>query len=404
MKAIVCGKLFDSVKGSMQRDRILFVEDHLIAGNESYSQSKIPSDVEIIDFNDSTVIPGLIDCHDHLASFGYDIAGRWGLVESQSQRYMRIASVLRLTLETGYTTVRDAGGLPAGIRDAITENLIPGPRMLVSINIISPTGGIGEHLSSSGHQSPLLGDPAMPSGVANGAIEMRTKVREMVRSGADVIKFASTGGASSRSGLEPTDMLITRSEIDALVEESHNLGKKVMCHALGGPGLTESIEAGVNSIEHGTFLHKFPASLDLMAKNSIFFTPTFSVYRHHAEKGTPHGKRRAQEMALDHKKSLMAAINSGVKVAAGTDAGGWLHGNNAEELTALVEAGMTPSQALQSGTITAAECIGLDGELGSLSPGKIADLVVLNKDPLQSIESLEFGKSVSLVMKSGLII
>ena len=177
-----------------------------------------------------------------------------------------------------------------------------------------------------------------------------------------------------------------------------------MCHALGGPGLTESIEAGVNSIEHGTFLHKFPESLDLMAKNSIFFTPTFSVYRHHAEKGTPHGKRRAQEMALDHKKSLMAAINSGVKVAAGTDAGGWLHGNNAEELTALVEAGMTPSQALQSGTITAAECIGLDGELGSLSPGKIADLVVLNKDPLQSIESLEFGKSVSLVMKSGLII
>ena len=388
----------------MQRDRILFVEDQLIAGNESYSQSKIPSDVEIIDFNDSTVIPGLIDCHDHLASFGYDIAGRWGLVESQSQRYMRIASVLRQTLETGYTTVRDAGGLPAGIRDAITENLIPGPRMLVSINIISPTGGIGEHLSSSGHQSPLLGDPAIPSGVANGPIEMRTKVREMVRSGADVIKFASTGGASSRSGLEPTDMLITRSEIDALVEESHNLGKKVMCHALGGPGLTESIEAGVNSIEHGTFLHKFPESLDLMAKNSIFFTPTFSVYRHHAEKGTPHGKRRAQEMALDHKKSLMAAINSGVKVAAGTDAGGWLHGNNAEELTALVEAGMTPSQALQSGTITAAECIGLDGELGSLSPGKIADLVVLNKDPLQSIESLEFGKSVSWVMKSDLII
>ena len=388
----------------MQRDRILFVEDQLIAGNQSYSQSKIPSDVEIIDFYDSTVIPGLIDCHDHLASFGYDIAGRWGLVESQSQRYMRIASVLRQTLETGYTTVRDAGGLPAGIRDAITENLIPGPRMLVSINIISPTGGIGEHLSSSGHQSPLLGDPAIPCGVANGPIEMRTKVREMVRSGADVIKFASTGGASSRSGLEPTDMLITRSEIDALVEESHNLGKNVMCHALGGPGLTESIEAGVNSIEHGTFLHKFPESLDLMAKNSIFFTPTFSVYRHHAEKGTPHGKRRAQEMALDHKKSLMAAINSGVKVAAGTDAGGWLHGNNAEELTALVEAGMTPSQALQSGTITAAECIGLDGELGSLSPGKIADLVVLNKDPLQSIESLEFGKSVSLVMKSGLII
>lgn len=404
MKAIICGKLFDSVKGSMEHERILFVDGEIIVGNESYSLNKIPSDAEIIDVKNSTVIPGLIDCHDHIASFGYDIAGRWGLVEPQTKRYMRIASVLRTTLESGYTTLRDAGGLPAGIREAISDDLIPGPRLLVSLGIISPTGGIGEHVSPSGHQSPLSSDPTIPDGVANGPIEMRTKVREMVRSGADVIKFASTGGASSRAGLEPTDMLITRVEIDAIVDESHNLGKKVMCHALGGPGLTESIEAGVDSIEHGTFLHQFPKSLDLMAENDIFFTPTFSVYKHHAKNGTPHGKRRAKEMSTDHRKSLSAAMASGVKVTAGTDAGGWIHGNNAEELTCLVEAGMTPIQALQAGTLTAAQCIGLEREIGSLSPGKVADLVVLDKDPVANISSLEFGQSVTMVMKSGLII
>ena len=134
---------------------------------------------------------------------------------------MRIASTLHQTLQTGYTTIRDAGGLPAGFRDAIDEKLIPGPRLLVSVGIISPTGGIAGHLSPSGHKTPFGDDPALPDGVANGPIEMRKKVREMIGAGADVIKFAATGGASSRMGLEPRDMLITGDEIEAIVDEAH---------------------------------------------------------------------------------------------------------------------------------------------------------------------------------------
>ena len=139
MKAIICGKLFDSVKGSMEHERILFVDGEVIVGSESYTLNNIPSDAEIIDVRNSIVIPGLIDCHDHIASFGYDIAGRWGLVEPQSKRYMRIASVLRTTLESGYTTLRDAGGLPAGIRDAISEDLITGPRPVSYTHLTLPT-------------------------------------------------------------------------------------------------------------------------------------------------------------------------------------------------------------------------------------------------------------------------
>ena len=404
MKAVICGELFDGTELTLKSDWTLLIDGGKIISSQPTSDSQIPSDSEVLDARAFTVIPGLIDCHDHLASFGYEISSRWGLTEQQSHRHMRIASTLRQTLQTGYTTIRDAGGLPAGFRNAIEEGLIPGPRLLISIGIISPTGGIAGHLSPSGHRSPFGDDPAVPDGVANGPDEMRKKVREMIGAGADVIKFAATGGASSRAGLEPRDMLITKEEIVSIVDEAHTLGKKVMCHALGGPGLTASIEAGVDSIEHGTFLHEDPANLELMAQRDIFFAPTFAVYKYHAEFGTPHGQRRASKLKTDHVKSLLAAMDHGVKVVAGTDAGGWLHGNNAEELSCLVEAGMTPSQAILAGTKTAAECIGLQNELGTLVEGKKADLLFVSKNPLIDISCLEFGQAVSVVMKGGEVV
>ena len=404
MKAVICGELFDGTGLTLKSDWTLLIDGEKIVSSKPTSDSQIPSDSEVLDARGSTVIPGLIDCHDHLASFGYEIASRWGLTEQQSHRHMRIASTLRQTLHTGYTTIRDAGGLPAGFRNAIDEGLIPGPRLLTSIGIISPTGGIAGHLSPSGHQTPFGADPSVPDGVANGPYEMRKKVREMVGAGADVIKFAATGGASSRAGLEPRDMLITKEEITSIVDEAHTLGKKVMCHALGGPGLTASIEAGVDSIEHGTFLHEDPRSLELMAKKDVFFAPSFAVYKYHAERGTPHGQKRANDLKTDHVKSLLAAMDHGVKVVAGTDAGGWIHGNNAEELSCLVEAGMTPSQAVLAGTRIAAECIGMQDELGTLVEGKKADLLFSSRNPLIDISCLEFGQTVSLVMKGGEVV
>ena len=404
MKAVICGELFDGTTLTLKTDWTVLIDKEEIIYSQPTSDCEIPKGTEIIDAKDFTVIPGLIDCHDHIASFGYEIAGRWGITEQQSHRHMRIASTLQQTLQTGYTTIRDAGGLPAGFREAINEDLIPGPRLLVSVGIISPTGGIGGHLSPSGHKTPFTDDPALPNGVANGPIEMRKKVREMIAAGADVIKFAATGGASSRMGLEPRDMLITRDEIEAIVDEAHKLGKKVMCHALGGPGLTASLEAGVDSIEHGTFLHEDPRNLQLMVQNDIFFTPTFSVYKYHSERGTPHGRRRAKELKNDHTKSLLAAMDHGVKIVAGTDAGGWVHGNNAEELACLVEAGMSPGQAILAGTQTASECIGLQEELGTLEKGRKADLLLVSQNPLEDISCLQFGESVSLVMKGGKVV
>jgi imidazolonepropionase-like amidohydrolase len=240
--------------------------------------------------------------------------------------------------------------------------------------------------------------------VANGPDGMRAKVRELVRAGADLIKIATTGGASSRPGLGPKDMFITREEIYALVDEAHNLGKRVMCHALGGPGLRAAIEAGVDSIEHGTYIDEDPDLFAMMAKKHVFFTPTFSVYIYHGERGTPHGRARAAELREHHATSLQMAIKAGVKVVAGTDAGGWVHGNNAQEISCLVGAGMTPMQAIVSATGHAAQCLDMQDLVGTIAPGKKADLILVEGDPLQDVTILEEGKAVKLVMKDGNIV
>jgi imidazolonepropionase-like amidohydrolase len=348
-----------------------------------------------------TLLPGLIDCHDHLANFSYELAGRWGITEPRSLRHVRIAAVLKRTLETGYTTVRDAGGLDAGFRMAVEEGIIPGPRLQVALGFITPTGGMADRTSPSGHLPPGSGDSSLPSGVADGPEGMRAKVREMVRAGADVIKTATTGGASSTAGLGPKDMLFGRDELEALVDEAHKLGRRVMCHALGGPGLRAAVEVGVNSIEHGSYLDEAPELLPMMAEKDIFFIPTFSVYTHHRTKGSPHGRARAAALHDHHVKSLHLALEAGVKVVAGTDEGGWVHGNNAHEISCLVDAGMKPMQAIVAATGHAAQCLGLEAQIGTVAPGKKADLVLVAGDPLEDVTILEEGKAVKLVMKDG---
>ena len=401
MKAITGATLIDGTGNSPIDNATVLINDGKIEAVGAASSVQIPSDAEVIDASGMTLLPGLIDCHDHLASFGYDLASRWGLNESRSLRDMRIASVLKQTLESGYTTVRDAGGLDAGFRQAVDEGLVPGPRLQVSLNIIPPTGGIGDHISPSGYGHPAPPDPTLPSGVANGPEAMRVRVREMVRAGADVIKTATTGGASSRPGFGPKDFLIGRDELAALIGEAHSLGKRVMCHALGGPGLRAGIELGANSIEHGTYLDEDPELLQIMAENDIFFIPTFSVYVFHGTQGTPHGRARAADLREHHVKSLQMAMEAGVKVVAGTDEGGWMHGNNAHEISCLVEAGMTPLKAIVAATGHAAQCLGLEAEIGTLTKGKMADLILVEGDPLQDVTILEQGKSVALVMKGG---
>src|SRR5438046_5558552 len=208
----------------------------------------------VIDASRFTALPGLIDCLDPLAFHGYELVRRWGLDEPQSTRHLRTARVAGQILTSGYTAVRDAGGLDAGFRLAVHEGLIPGPRLVLSLGIISPIGGIGDRVSPSGHASPFLQDPSLPPSVAQGIEGVRTTVRAMVRAGAGVIKCATTGGASSRAGHGPKDAAFNADEMRALVDEAHALGRRVMCDAVGGPGLRRAIVAGVDAIEHGCLL------------------------------------------------------------------------------------------------------------------------------------------------------
>jgi imidazolonepropionase-like amidohydrolase len=361
-------------------------------------------DAEVVDVSGATILPGLIDCHDHLAFHGYELVRRWGLDEPASSRHLRTSRALTGLLAAGYTAVRDAGGLDAGFRLAIDEGLIAGPRLVLSLAIISPIGGIGDRVSASGHTPSFAPDPSLPSGVTEGIESVRNTVRTMVRAGADVIKCATTGGASSRAGHGPRDRAFNGEEMRALVDEAHALGRRVMCHAVGGPGLRLAVEAGVDSIEHGCYVDEDPELLDMMAERGIFFVPTLTVYEYHRASASPHVRERARALHTHHLESVRRAQALGVKVVAGTDAGGHGHPPNALELQYMVEAGLSPMQALQAATGLAAECLGLEREIGTIEKGKHADLVVVDGDPLADIRVLQDMRRIRLVMKSGVTV
>ena len=400
MRALIGGTLIDGAGRPTIQDSAILIDGGLIKEVGPSGSVEMPDDTEIINISGMTVMPGMIDCHDHLSAQGYDLASRWGLHEPNSLQNLRTATVLKDTLAAGYTCVRDAGGLDAGFKMAVEEGLYPGPRLVLSIGIISPTGGLADRVSGSGHGHHHF-DPRLPSGVADGIDAIRSKVREMARSGADVIKFATTGGASSRPGHGPLDIEYTPQETRALVEESNSLGRKTMCHAVGGPGLRMCIEAGTNSVEHGCYLGEDPDLLKMMADNGIFFVPTFEVYEFHSTVSAPHMKVRAQALMEIHKDSMHQALAAGVKVVAGTDAGGFVHGDNAREVELLVQKGMSNMQAIQATTGWAAECVGLENEIGTITPGKLADLLVIAGDPLKDISILRNPEKMNLIMKNG---
>lgn len=400
MRALIGATLIDGTGQPTIPDSAILIDKEYIKDVGPRELVEIPDNTEIINVSGKVIMPGMIDCHDHLSAQGYDLASRWGLHEPNSLQNLRTASVLSETLSAGYTCVRDAGGLDEGFKMAVEEGLYPGPRLVLSIGIISPTGGLADRISGSGHGHHTL-DPRLPSGVADGIDAIRSKVREMARSGADVIKFATTGGASSRPGHGPLDIEYTPEETRALVAESNSLGRKTMCHAVGGPGLRMCIEAGTNSVEHGCYLGEDPDLLKMMADNGIFFVPTFEVYEFHSTVSAPHMKARAQALMDIHKDSMHQALAAGVKVVAGTDAGGFVHGDNAREVELLVEKGMSNMQAIQATTGWAAECVGLEHEIGTISAGKFADLLILDGDPLKDISILRNQDRISLIMKNG---
>jgi len=400
MRVLTGGRLIDGT-GAGPVDATIVVKDQRIEAVETRAYGEWPANAEIIYISGMTVLPGLIDTHDHLAMHGYDLARRWGIDEPQTTRTLRTAKVLADTLAAGYTTVRDAGGLDAGFKRAIDEGLIAGPRLVLSLVIISPIGGIGDRVSPSGFSCCVPNDPLLPDGVVNSLADVRPVVRRVVRAGAEVIKCATTGGASSRPGHGPHDGAFNLDEMQALVEEAHALDRRVICHALGGRGLRVAVEAGVDSIDHGCYLDQESELLEMMARREIFFVPTFAVYDYHRKSPQPHVRERAKHLEEHHVASLRAALAAGVKIAAGTDAGGHGHPPNAIEIACLVRAGMTPLQAMRAATGWAAECIGREQDLGTIENGKLADLVVVAGDPLADVAILQNPENIALVIKGG---
>src|SRR3954469_6440960 len=407
MKILKGGRLIDGTGAAPVDNATIVLRDNQIAAVTTRGQGDFPADAEIVDCAGMTILPGLIDCHDHMANHRYDLAHRWRLDEPQSTRHLRTAAILKQTLSAGYTTIRDAAGLDAGFKRAIEEGLIDGPRLMLSLSIISPIGGIGDAVSPSGLPLDdcccIPGDPLVPNSVVTSAADVRDVVRKMVRAGADVIKCATTGGASSRPGHGPRDHAFTLDEMRTLVDESRAHDRRVMCHALGGRGLDIAIEAGVNSIEHGCYLAEDPRHLEKMAERGIFFTPTLLVYEYHRRSPQPHVRERAEALKEAHVRAIRRALDLGVRVVAGTDAGGHGHPENAGELECLVKAGMTPMQALQAATGWAAECLGWEDRLGTMERGKLADFVVVKGDPLADISVLRAPANIALVIKDGKI-
>jgi imidazolonepropionase-like amidohydrolase len=395
--------LLDGTGAPPVTDATIVVQDGRIESISTGATGPWPSSHDVVDASALTVLPGLIDCHDHLAFHGYELASRWGLAEPASTRSIRTTRVIEQTLAAGYTTVRDAGGLDVGFRLAVEEGLIRGPRLLTAVAIISPVGGIGDRVSPSGHECMVPADPALPGSVANGVEDVRRVVRTMIRAGADVIKCATTGGASSRPGHGPRDPAFDRDEMRALVDEAHAQGRKVMCHALGGPGLRLALEAGVDSIEHGCYLDEDPELIPMMAERGIVLTPTLLVYEYHSESKAPHVRERSRALREHHRQSIRRALAAGVRVVAGTDAGGHGHPPNARELPLLVAAGLTPMQAIQAATGWAAECVGLERDIGTVEKGKRADLIAVAGDPLADIGILADPSRIRLVLRDGIV-
>jgi len=361
-----------------------------------------PVGAQLIDLKDRFVLPGLIDCHVHL-TMQLGPNQRIRLVEDSDPRTgLDGAQRARQTLAAGFTTVRDLGARQPeviyALRDAVAEGVVPGPRILCVGAILSPTGGHGQ---TYGFRQDVCRCVQSSVGVCDGVDGCRRAVRLQVAQGADAIKFAATGGVLSniRAGV---DQQFTTAELSAIVETAHQLGRRVSAHAHGLAGINAALRAGVDSIEHGSFLDD--ESIELFLEHGAFHTPTLiagATVLGMAQGGvvlSPAQREKALVIGEQIKAALARSYKAGVKIAFGTDMGVGPHGENAREFALMVEAGMTNADALKAATLTAADLLDISDLAGSITPGKSADIIALDADPLADIRALE---RVSFVMAAG---
>ena len=402
-------RMFDGKSNALVQNAVVIIEGDKIV--DAGSNLPTPDGAQVIDLGDATLSPGFMDAHTHLTA---DFSGNYSerrlqeLDMNVSEQAIIATTHARATVEAGFTTVRDLGSrsvssrefVDVALRNSINKGVIVGPRMLVATKGIGATGG---HFDpTSGFRDFLFGrEPDYTDGIADGPDEIRKTVRFEVKNGADVIKAAVSGGVLSLADEVDTPQL-TPAEMAALVDESHRLRKKVAVHCHGDEAAREAIEAGVDSIEHGSFMK--PETLTMMKKKGTFLTPTLMASEWIMGKldNYPSAlQAKAKAATAARSEMFHNAIKVGIKISFGTDAAVFPHGQNAKEFKLMVDLGMTPIDALKSATANDAELLGIGQKVGTLEKGKLADIIAMPGDPTSDITATE---RVSFVMREGKII
>jgi len=398
---IKAGRLVDVRGGRVLADQAILIEGDLIkeVGPLQAVTAHAPAGVRVIDLSNSTVLPGLIDCHTHL-TFDPSHTGYAGLAISNPRQALIGAKNAKLTLEAGFTTVRNltAGGYSdVALRDAINAGDVPGPRIVASGPGIGVTGGHADNslLAPEFH--------VKDEGVADGVPALMEKVRDTVKYGADVIKIMASGGVLSK-GDSPEATQFSDEEIRAVVTEAHRLGRKVAAHAHGAAGIKQAVLAGVDSIEHGSFIND--EDIRLMKEKGTYLVPTLYLgdwfMENYKRIGVPEFMvEKAKVVMPAARQNVARAFKAGVRVAFGTDAAVYPHGLNAHEFAVMVKLGMTPMQSIQAATVNAADLLGWSNRIGSIEAGHFADLIAVSGDPTADVTTLEH---VAFVMKGGLVV
>jgi imidazolonepropionase-like amidohydrolase len=394
------GQVFDSTDGSAS------VADVVIEGDRVVDVGTSLDGDEAIDATGHAVYPGFIDCHVHFMVDG-DLDPMSSVYTPFSLNFYLAAERMARTLAIGVTTVREAGGSDLGMKTAQQRGFAPGPDMQISITILSQTGGHGDSWQPCGaHMPAIIGihHPGKPHNIVDGPEEMRKKVRELIRAGADVIKVCTSGGVLSPRD-DPRHGHYRDDELDVLVAEASAAGKWVMAHAQATEGIKSAVRAGIRSIEHGIYLDD--EAISMMLERGTYLVPTLIApmgVLQAADRGVkvPQYAIDKTKMVIEvHRESIRQAIAAGVKVAMGTDSGVTPHGQNLRELEQMVACGMTPAQAMIATTRTAAELMGLDGDRGTIEAGKRADIVIARGDALD-VDDLEHR--IRTVIQNGKVV
>lgn len=401
------GTLIDGTGTAPLADAAVLVKDNQIQDVGHVSGIHLPdAQTTEIDAGGGFILPGFIDTHVHVMLEGVNIAR--DMTTPFSMRFFNAVNYMKNTINAGITSVRDAGGADAGVKQAVETGVVVGPRLQISISVLTITGGHGDGWMRSGGEFNLFPSyPGFPECRVDGVEGCRRKVREVLRAGADVIKICSTGGV-----LSPTDhpefTQFSPEELEVIVREArYRRGIKVMAHAQGTEGIKNAIRAGIHSIEHGIYLDD--EAIELMLKHGTFLVPTLlaplAVLEAGEKGGMPeYGIRKSREVIEIHSESISRAHKAGVKISMGTDAGVMPHGTNLRELGLMVNIGMKPMESIVATTKKAAECLGWEDRVGTLQAGKLADIIVVKTDPLQDIHSLENTDNIAFVMKDGKVL